>query len=519
MEPRLDKWAWVPGHSSQETQVTNLTRRERAFRLAEILAPVGVGILLGAAVVASTVARQDWIGLTLLATTAAAVVILVRDFRWLLLIVLIVDLPLGLDVVLAQRPEHIGGPSGLFVSLMTIALAVGAVYYANRMRKSDRLTLHVHPTIAVPALFYLFAMAASAFQATEIWFTIAQVFLEVQFLLLFFLVVNLVRTWADVRVVVTTVAVCLLLESLLMFSQYYGGFEFSALGIYTQASTSEVESAAARVSGTFGSPNLAATFLTASLAITLAGYFSDGRLVHRGLAFVAFLLGMVALVMTQSRGGWIASAVALPLLLVLAMRRRIGAKAGLPVVVILVVLAIGFSAVVVERFASEDTGSAVSRIYHSRLALNIIRDHIFTGVGANNQRYFLEDTNYRPPELAEGRPAAIHNTYLAIWVELGLFGFLAFLWLVAAGGWRALSTYLRTKDQYAALAVAGLLAALVAYLLQVLTEPLRPRRLQILWLILAFIAATCQIVSETKDLEDPLLQPDQGGPGQRHATQ
>jgi O-antigen ligase len=444
--------------------------------------------------------------LALLAAMTVAVLILVRDLRKLLLIVLIVDLPLGLDIVLAKRPDHIGGPSGLFVSLMTVTLAIGYVYLGSRVRGQDKFELHIHPSFALPALAYLSAVAVSAFQSTEVWFTIAQFFLEVQFLLMFFLIVNLIRNWADVRLVFTTVTVCLLLESLLMFSQYYTGFEFSAFGLYTQAIESEVASAVARVSGTFGSPNLAATFLSAGLAITLSGYLSDGRLVHRGLALVTFLAGLAAMVMTQSRGGWIAALVSLSLLLVLALRRRISTRAGLVVLLVVAILGISFSTVILERFVIEDTGSAVSRIYHSRLALNIIRDHPFTGVGANNQHYFVVEESYRPPELAVARPAAIHNTYLAIWVELGLFGFLAFLWLVLAGGWRTLSAYLGAGDRFAAVAVAGLLAALVAYVLQVLAEPFRPRRLQVFWLILASTAATCRIVEETDELEEPLVQ-------------
>jgi O-antigen ligase len=485
-----------------------LTLRERAFRLSEKLAPVVVGILLGTAVVAPTVVRQDWLALALAIIATGTVVILVRDLRKLLLIVLIADLPLGLDIVLGQRPDHIGGPSGLFVSLMTITFVAAVVYFVIEMRRSQPLALYLHPTIALPAFVYLLATAVSAFQATEIWFSIAQVFLEAQFLLLFLVMVNLIRTWSDVRTVFTTVAALLLLESLLMIAQYYGGFEFSAFGIYTQASASEVESAAARVSGTFSAPNLAATFLAASISMTLAGYLTNGRLVHRGLALFSFFAGIVALVMTQSRGGWIGTAIALSLLLVLALRRRSSAKVSLALLVGLVILAIGFSGVIAERFAVEDTGSAVSRIYHSRLALNIIRDHLVTGVGANNQRYFLEDTNYRPPELAEARATAIHNTYLAIWVELGLVGFLAYLWLIAAGGWRAVFAYIRAKDEYTAIAMAGLIAALVAYAIQVLTEPLRPRRLQVLWLILAFIAATSRVVVASEQLEDPLLQPE-----------
>jgi putative inorganic carbon (HCO3(-)) transporter len=484
----------------------------------EIVAPVGLGLILGSVVVLSTVAPSDWAGLMLLATLVPTIALLMGDMKKLLLTILIVDVVLGLDISLGNRPEHLGGPGGLVISLMSIALVIAYFRWFKGDSMRGRSAGHIPLAIAVPAVVYVFASLVSTWQATEVWLSIAELFLQLQFLLMFFFVAFIVKTWADVRFVVTILAVCLLLEGVLMLFQYYGGLDFSGFGVTTQAIGSEVASAPSRVGGTFSGPNIAATFLAASLAITIAAYMTDGQLVNKRLAAAAFFVGLAALAITQSRSGWIAFGVALLILLQRVAGRRIGAKSALPLLAILVILAIAFSTVVVERFTTEDQSSSLSRVWHSEMALNIIKDHTFLGVGANNQRFAIDSGEYSPPELVgkESEVTAIHNTYLAIWAETGLFGFLAFVWLVLAAMASALVASVRTRDKYAAIAMTGFLAAVAVYAVHLSTGTFTGRRMQFLWFLIGLIAATFEIIKETAGMEGPLQQfdsPDGGGSG------
>ena len=86
---------------------------------------------------------------------------------------------------------------------------------------------------------------------------------------------------------------------------------------------------------------------------------------------------------------------------------------------------------------------------------------MFTGVGVNNMWLIALQRDYLPLELAGRKQLnVIHNKYLLVWVELGLFGFLAFLWFLLAACVRALRALIHASDAKASITITGLLAAL-----------------------------------------------------------
>jgi putative inorganic carbon (HCO3(-)) transporter len=470
----------------------------RLPRARAILAPIGLGILLGLTLLFARGLPARWTGLVILATLAPTVVILVNDMSKLLLIALVIDIPLGLDIALADQAGHRGGASGFVVSLMLPALIVGYALWLTRRRVGDTSRINLHMDITTPALVYLFTQLVSTFQASSTRLSIAQVFLEVQFFLMYFYVINHVKNWAKARLVFTTLVVCLIVESMLMLLQYVTGFELAAFGVESQATGSSIASAAARVAGTLGSSNAAATFLAASVAITFALYLTDGWMVDKRLALGGLLLGILALMATQSRSGWLAFALTMLILTTRALRKRIGTRAILLLGAVALLLGIGFSQQIQERFTTDDEGSADTRVYHTQWAFNILEDHMFTGVGVNNMWLVALQRDYLPLELAGRKQLnVIHNKYLLVWVELGLFGFMAFLWFLLAACVRALRALIRARDAKASITLTGLLAALVVYLAHMASDPFGARaRPQFMWFIIALIAAISQLARE-----------------------
>jgi O-antigen ligase len=479
------------GASSQRRQISNFTQSDTFQHIAEIGAPLAVGLALGAVVVFATRLPSDWANLVLLAALAPTVAILGNDLRKLLLVLFIAAIPLGLDFEVLRRTGPLAGPAGIWISPVTLGLVVGYAWWLLKRPAGGREEIHAHPEILIPAFFYILAVLVSSFQATELWFSITQFLLEFQLLLLFVLVVNQIRTWADVRFVFSLVVVCLLAESLVML------LEVSPDSIGGR-----------RLVGTLSNPNLAGTYLAGALAIAFAAYLTDGRLANKRLALAAFTLGSVALVLTQSRSGLLAAAAAFVLLVVRAVARRTGGKAAILFLTILFVVGSMSWTIVTRRFSGEDSGSAESRVLQSELALNVLREHWLTGIGVNQHWTVVADEEYLPPELLGRELFPIHNVYLTVWVEIGIFGFLAFLWLLGAGAVSALLGALRATDRYVSIAMAGLLAALVAWLVNVLVQPWRPPRMLMLWLLLAIIAASCRIARETIGMQDPMRQTD-----------
>ena len=173
----------------------------------------------------------------------------------------------------------------------------------------------------------------------------------------------------------------------------------------------------------------------------------------------------------------------------------------------LALIGIGTATLIAGRFSAEDRSSGESRIWHSQMALNIIQDYMFGGVGVNNQQFAIDSGEYTPLELwgKELEISGIHNSYLAMWVETGLFGFLAFVWLLLAAEGAALFASIRALDRYASVVFAGLAGALAVPIIHMLSGSFTGRRVQLMWLLFALISATIQIAKRTGGPDDPLL--------------
>jgi putative inorganic carbon (HCO3(-)) transporter len=484
-----------------------LGRPDLIHLVGSVVGPIAVGLALGAILVFSKSLPPDWAGLVTLATLVPTIALLANHMSKLLLITLVVDIPLGLDIALGDRP-HIGSVSGFLISLMTMALVVGYAIWLVTKSARGKSRVYTHKDMTIPALVYLFFVLLSTFQAVDVWFSFAQVFLQIQFVLMYFYVINHIRTWSDVRTVFLALTLCLLFEGILMLAQYLTGFQLAGLTIQSRATGSVITSATRRVAGTLGSPNSAATYVAASLAIAFAAYLTDGRLVNKKLALIAMLVGVLALMATQSRTGWGIFAVSMLILTVQAVRRHVGVKAILMLLIVALIIGAGFSEQIIERITADDRGSAESRVWYSKLAFNILEDHAFTGIGVNNLWLVMHD--YLPLELLGLKRQyrhLIHNKYLLVWTETGLFGLLSFLWLLAAACRRAILSLRRASDPYTSIVMAGLLAALAVYLIHMLSDPIATRvRMQLFWFILALITATSRIARNSEGTRDPILQ-------------
>lgn len=484
--------------SAVRQRLACLERPDIIYLLGSAVGPIAVGLALGAVLVYTRKLPADWAGLVVLATLAPPVVLLAKDIRKLLLVTFVIDIPVALDYTIGRRYDHLGGPGGFVVSLTTMVLVVGYGLWLIDRSGDDKPKVHVHKDITVPALVFFFTMLVSAFQAVDVRLSVTQLFLEAQFLLMYFYLINHVESWAHVRLIVTTLTVCLLMESTLMLLQYFGSFQISGLGVSSHTTQGAIASASTRVAGTIVSPNAAAAYLAVSLVIVFAGYLTDNWLVNKKLALVSFLPGVISLVLTQSRSAWGAFALAMLILIAQALRRNVGVKAILLVFIAALVIGAGFATQIEDRLTTDDYGSAESRVWYTKLAFNILNDryYMFTGIGLNNLHSVMRD--YLPLEMLEMRNwkflHIIHNKYLIIWTETGLFGFLSFLWLLLAVGRSAFRSLRCSKGAYASIAITGLLAALVIFSLNMTTQLFTGRmRLQMLWCVFALIAAVSRL--------------------------
>jgi O-antigen ligase len=338
--------------------------------------------------------------------------------------------------------------------------------------------------MSLPLLVYVVIVALSVVLARDANLAGFQLFLLVQAFLLYLYVLHSVRCRQDILFIVTMLMISLILVSLTMIGVRFVGHNISVGNI-----SARIDSFL-RVSGTFGSPNAAAAYLTLMLAPALSVLLSRVRSEYKWLAAVGFTLGSVALVLTFSRGSWISFIVSVAILCLLAWRRG-WLSPTLPIIVIAVIATLTLFSPLQDLFFArlfgDDGGSAQSRVPLIWLAFRMIRDHPVLGVGANNFAIMIE--RYANSEFSRNWLYTVHNQYLLVWAETGIIGLVAFislLFTVLRRGWQGW----RANDRFLSPLALAFTAAILGHLLHMFVDFFNQRpQVQLLWLIAGLVTA------------------------------
>lgn len=185
----------------------------------------------------------------------------------------------------------------------------------------------------------------------------------------------------------------------------------------------------------------------------------------RGTLFIMFFATVAAVIMSHSRGG------ALSVLIVLLMIAARSGRAVRATALIAVLLAPPVYLVRETWFARLSTleapqqeASAMSRLVYAQSALKLWADYPFTGVGFGTENQRLVWHRYVPPQYAEGAQV-IHNTYLQILADCGIFAFVlytALLFGTVVALQRSVRR-MRARDLAAAAYPMAIQSALVAF--------------------------------------------------------
>jgi O-antigen ligase len=419
----------------------------------------------------------------------------------ILLAVVILDIPLqfGTHLYYREADAALGALGGLSISATTLALAG---LYASQFLKAlaGRAGGARRPLeFGLPLALYVAFSALSLTVARDVGLSFFEVFLNLQMYLLFFYLANFVRTRQEVVYVVSLLLVSGVVESLIIIVLSFTGMPTTIWGIPARIYLDPgIRQGFMRIGGTLGSPNQTAAFLGFMLTPAAALLFSNFESAHKWLARAVLGLGGVALILTFSRGGWVACVFAMSLLCLFSWRRRgLSLKTPLAVLVILVLLYLPFHDVISMRLFGDDRGSAESRIPLMKLAFRIIEDNPVLGVGSNN--FQLVMYHYLTSEFRKGFRYAVHNKYLLVLAETGIGGFLAyliFLLFTLRNGWRCWTL----KDSLLSPLALGFAAALAGHMVQMGVEVFRGRPItQLVWLVAGLLVAMHRICSQEQE--------------------
>lgn len=236
-----------------------------------------------------------------------------------------------------------------------------------------------------------------------------------------------------------------------------------------------------RATGTMVHPNILANYFLLTLPLLLALALVCNRRELRWLFGFAYLIGFAALALTLSRIPWVIGATqAFAVLVGAAVLKAIPWKRAMFTIAagILIVgaMAIPFKKEIMSRLGNDVTGGVNVRVRYDKAALNLAASSPFLGIGLNNTAaHKMKGFPDIRKVLREAEPARkilhirvlipVHNFYLFLLSETGIFGlgaFLLFLLQVVRVGLRSLfssSAVWRTAS-------LGILVAILGDLLQ-----------------------------------------------------
>ena len=250
-------------------------------------------------------------------------------------------------------------------------------------------------------------------------------------------------------------------------------------------------------------PNVMAGILVLIMPVLIAALIFAWRELlpyPRVVAIVALVLGAVALLLTQSRGAWLALLICIGLLLVLAWRWGWLIIAGLGLVSLAAIIFLGPSSSVDVLMGGGQLQNIEGRLEVWSRALYMIEDFSLTGVGIGMYMH-VADLLYPFFLFAPGQIEHAHNLFLQVAVDLGLPGLIAwlavFLGLAYSAG-RLFYTARRDADRLYTALGAGLLASLLALLVHGLVDAVTwgmVRHAPLVWGLWGFVAASANLYS------------------------
>lgn len=318
--------------------------------------------------------------------------------------------------------------SDLFLLLSVVALSFHIFFHKNNFKFTfgDK-------RISIPLLLFGLSFVISFFFSYDL---INSVFYFLRFLEFFVVYLLFVNKFVEVKTFLTVFIYSMFLQSLIGISQYVLqeslGARFigepvissSALGV---AKIDVFSFKYLRIYGTFPHPNIFAGYLLFALILLPVSSIWKTR---RTISYLLAFLFVTALFLTFSRSAYLA------LLLVLVYGLYTYRK-SLPVIrlfkffsiIFIFAFFFGFLSLILSRLLNLDLSSIFERLRYILVSFKMFFDNPF-GVGAGN--FTLAMQNYDNILFLPWLFQPVHNVFLLVLNELGVFGFGTFVILLVS---------------------------------------------------------------------------------------
>lgn len=329
------------------------------------------------------------------------------------------------------------------------------------------------------------------------------------YLLMFALMARVLRSPRLRSILITVYLHVALIVSVYGLRQWFFGAE--ALATWTDPTSPMSQTT--RVYSYLGNPNLLAAYLLPAIALSLAAVFVWRGWVPKALALTMFVVNSACLVLTFSRGGWIALIFllgAFGMMLVFWWSIQMSPfwrTWSLPLLLgssaVVVLLALLFVEPLRDRVFSMFSGRKDSsnnfRLNVWSAVKEMIWDYPILGIGPGNVVF---NKIYPVYQLPRYNALSAYSIFLELLVETGFIGFTSFMWLLIVTfnqGWLQL-TRLREVQRRDGFWLMAAIAAMLGLLGHGLVDTVwyRPEVNTLWWMMVALIASY-YIVSPASD--------------------
>lgn len=282
---------------------------------------------------------------------------------------------------------------------------------------------------------------------------------------------------------------------------------FGAKALATWVDPESPLSKTTRVYSYLGNPNLLAGYLLPAVVLSLVAIFAWQGWIRKSLALTMFVVNAACLILTFSRGGWIGLVLSVFAVLVLLVywwsikMPTFWRSWSLPIllvsVVAILVLAVVFiepvQVRVVSIFADRQDSSNNFRRNVWDAVFEMIRDRPITGIGPGHNAFNKVYPLYQRPRFTA---LSAYSVFLEVIVEMGVVGFLCFLWLIIVTINTGLREIRRLRDSrnIEGFWLIGAIAAIIGMLGHGMVDTVwyRPEVNTVWWLLVALVASYWQ---------------------------
>jgi O-antigen ligase len=304
------------------------------------------------------------------------------------------------------------------MKIMVLSFLVLAVYLFKALR-DGKIEFDRVP-VTYPIIFYVVVLLFSSFLSVNPSGSLRDLALNITGMFFVFIAMNYEMKKKTVFSIIKFMILSSFFVSLYGIYQYIVGVPMES-GWVDQTQNTQLKM---RIYSTFENPNVLAEYLVMMIPVSVA-YIVYNKNWGKKILFGAMCLVQILCIgLTYSRGGWLGLVVSCGLFLVISNYRFIFLMIPMGLLGLYLM-----PSSILQRISTIGSLKDSSNFYRFNLwqkSVDIIKDFWMSGIGLG-YKAFMDIT---PLYIKNANPYHVHNTYIQLMIETGIFGLLSFLLMI-----------------------------------------------------------------------------------------